>query len=193
MNIVFGVKKWQKKEGADGRSIVKVLKELGVCEEKYYPYADREGTEPKEGSYENAGKYRIKTYARITNLKELKQSIIQFGVCLIGWLVYKSIKKTGRDGVIPTPNMAWPSNWRPAGGHLTAVVGYDDEMIVLNQKGYIKFKNSWGDWGNRGYGYLSYSYIKNHMLDAFSTTDIIAPEPLTIADLAVEERATAWV
>lgn len=50
-------------------------------------------------------------------------------------------------------------------------VGYDDE------KGLIKFKNSWGNkWGINGYGFISYEYFNRFCLDAwyFSDTEILS-------------------
>jgi len=186
----------RKKEGADLRSIVKVLTKLGICEEKFWPY--EAGNPETMGNitetYQSASEFKIKSYARITNLEDLKRSLVKFGPCLIGWLVYKGIKKAKENGVVPTPNMAWPSNWRPLGGHATVAVGFDDNMKALGKKGYIKFKNSWGiGWGEEGYGYLSYDYIKDHMLDAFSMLDIDDPKPFTVGDLSYIQKDEAWV
>jgi C1A family cysteine protease len=46
-------------------------------------------------------------------------------------------------------------------------VGYDDNKKL------IKFKNSWGTgWGQNGYGYLPYSYIRDFMWDAWTCKDL---------------------
>ena len=42
---------------------------------------------------------------------------------------------------------------RVAGGHDVLAVGYND----VTQR--IKFRNSWGAWGNNGYGTLPYAYV----------------------------------
>jgi len=100
--------RWQKKQGADLRSIVKVLEKRGVCEEKFAPYKPMDKSGYKVGYHDDAEKYRIETYARITSLRELKESIYQFGPCIIGWLVFKSIRKVKSDGIVPDPNMWFP-------------------------------------------------------------------------------------
>ena len=57
--------------------------------------------------------------------------------------------------------------------HAICAVGYDDK------KNLVKFKNSLGEgWGDNGYGYLPYAYIRNFMMDAWSSMDIDDPEPL---------------
>lgn len=171
------------KEGTTLRAIVKVLSKDGICEEKFWPYIPKNPGFPGEGSYINADRYRIKTYARVPNLEDLKQALVSFGPILAGIKVFKGITKVGKDGKVPTPKCGWFS----VGGHAIAITGYND----INET--VKFKNSWGDWGAQGYGFLEYSYIKKFMLDAYSMVDILNPNPYTIADMSEFERCTSWV
>lgn len=176
------------KEGTTLRAAMQVIHELGVCEENLWPYVPNETNSPSPKAEENAKRYKVKTYARITNLGELKQAIVQFGATIIGIRVYKSIYKTKSDGIVPTPNMAWPSNWRSIGGHAVCVAGYDDEKKL------VKFKNSWGaNWGLLGYGFLSYEYVRQQMLDAFSCLDIDDPEPYRIKHMPYTEKENLWI
>jgi C1A family cysteine protease len=183
-------KRAQKKEGADLRSVMKVLLDLGICEEHLWPYVAQKRGEPDEFAYDNAGKYRIKNYARIRTLRELRASLVQFGVIIAGILLYKSVRKTGKDGIIPNPNMAWPSNWRPIGGHAIAICGYNDNTKL------VKFVNSWGKkWGQQGFGYVSYDYIRNHLMDAYSCVDITLVTKRhirVVMDLDVISRNNVW-
>ncbi len=179
-------------EGSTIRATITIMKKMGTCEEKYWPYIPNDPDEPSPLATKNAEKYRIKTYAKVLNIDDLKRALIQFGPLIAGIYVYKSIRKTGKDGVVPTPNYLWPSNWRPIGGHAICVVGYSDKKKL------VKFKNSWGEsWGDKGYGYLSYEYIRNSMIDCYSMVDITVPDYYTIRtvnDLAPSERAIAvWV
>jgi C1A family cysteine protease len=50
------------------------------------------------------------------------------------------------------------------GGHAIAVVGYFlDPTNESMGGGFLIFKNSWGpDWGDKGYGYLPFSYCKKY-------------------------------
>ena len=46
------------------------------------------------------------------------------------------------------------------GGHAICLCGYDDSL------GAFRFKNSWGTgWGDQGYAWISYDYIKNHSIE----------------------------
>jgi len=52
------------------------------------------------------------------------------------------------------------------GGHAICVVGYDDA------KKWFKFKNSWGKtWGDGGYGYMSYDYMAEYLMDVWCAHD----------------------
>ncbi len=45
--------------------------------------------------------------------------------------------------------------------HAILIIGYDDGMKAGEE--YLLFRNSWGDtWGDHGYGYLPYDYLKQH-------------------------------
>ncbi len=47
------------------------------------------------------------------------------------------------------------------GGHAIAIVGYDDSKQMFT------FQNSWGSsWGDKGFGYLPYSYLTNPQLSS---------------------------
>lgn len=177
------------KSGTTLKAAMQVVKSKGVCEEMYWPYRVPQVISKDSKADENAAKYKVRTYARITNLRQLKGSLVQFGPILIGVKVYKSIHNIKSDGIVPTPNKMWPSNWKPIGGHAVCVVGYDDDRQL------IKFKNSWGpEWGEKGYGYFSYKYLQSNLMDAFSSVDIDDPKPYTVGELLHSGRyEKAWI
>ena len=167
-------------EGTTIRAAMKVLKNKGVCQEKFWPYQPYQKDKPKEGALSNAKKFRILTYARILNLNELRLSLATKGPCVMGIQVFKGMLKT-KTGIIPLPK----KNETSLGGHAICIVGYDDEREL------VKFKNSWSTkWGQAGYGFLLYSYIERYMMDAWSSVDMEDPNPLTLASvLNYRERA----
>ena len=57
---------------------------------------------------------------------------------------------------------------KPEGGHGLLVVGYDYDQKVF------KFKNSWDtDWGDAGYGYLTFDYLKTYVYGGYYATGIV--------------------
>jgi len=162
-------------EGTTIRAAMKVLKRKGTCHEDFWPYRVPQTDRPKAGAAQNAKKFRIKTYARVRNLTQLKKTLKYNGPCVVGVYVFSSWSRMGDNGVIPLPNRY--DQYR--GGHAICVVGYD------NKKKLIKFKNSWGaDWGVNGYGYISYQYIQWYMIDAWSSVDISDSKPLRLRDVS---------
>ncbi|MFH1239112.1 MAG: C1 family peptidase [bacterium] len=160
-------------EGTTIRTAMKVLKDLGTCREKYWPYKPHQTDKPQKGAPADAKKFRVLTYARILNLYELCLNLIHKGPCVIGIEVFAGMMTT-KTGLVPMPK----KNESPLGGHAICPVGYDEAKKL------VKFKNSWTDkWGAGGYGYLPYAYIEKYMMDAWSSVDIDDPNPLTLAGI----------
>jgi C1A family cysteine protease len=157
-------------EGTQIRYAMQVLKQSGVCEEKYWPYQPHQTDKPKAGSDKDAAKFKELSYARLLDLDEIKLCLAAKGPCVIGIVCYSGIMKT-KTGKVPMPK----DGEKPIGGHAICVVGYDDAKKLL------KFKNSWTEqWGDRGYGYLPYAYVEKYMMDAWSSVDIKDATPMTI-------------
>jgi len=152
-------------EGTYPRVAMKVLLNYGVCHESYWPYLSHKNI-PLKGAEQDAQRFKIKAYARLKSLLEMKRSLLINGPFLAGVKVYKSwfSKNVERSGFIPLPK----SNEELMGGHAICIAGYDDKLKVF------KFKNSWGtEWADQGYGYLPYEYMKKYCSDAWSATDLI--------------------
>lgn len=157
-------------EGTTIRAAMEVLATKGVCLERFWPYFPHQRDNAQKGAVLNARKFRIKTYARILNLNELRLSLATIGPCVVGIEVFEGMLKT-QTGLVPLPKRHETS----LGGHAICLAGYDDE------KKQMKFKNSWSEqWGAKGYGFLPYSYIDLYMMDAWSSVDIEDPNPLTL-------------
>ncbi|MCY8499344.1 C1 family peptidase [Bacillus atrophaeus] len=168
-------------EGTYIKIALGVLKEVGVCEETYWPYVANNTGSPKPGAEENASRYKIKAYARLDSLETMKRSLVVNGPCVAGVPVYQnwSTQEVWTSGKIPMPG-----NSPLEGGHAICIVGYDDDTEMF------KFKNSWDTvWGDNGYGYLPYEYIELADSEAWSATDLIGdPASLVRAKEKALER-----
>ncbi|HRZ15308.1 MAG TPA: C1 family peptidase [Candidatus Omnitrophota bacterium] len=153
-------------EGTYPRVAMKVLLKNGVCPESYWPYRPHQADDHKRGAHERARTYRIKAYARIRGLAEMKRSLLVNGPFLAGVQVFDNwfTKRVERTGRISMPAAAA----EPVGGHAICIVGYDERRKLFT------FKNSWSRaWADRGYGYLPYAYMQKYCMDAWSATDLI--------------------
>lgn len=153
-------------EGTYPRVAMKMLLNYGTSPESYWPYRPHQADKPKSGAAKIALRYRVKAYARIKTILEMKRSLVINGPFLAGVDVYESwfTAKVDKTGLVPMPK----KNDQYQGGHAICIAGYDDTRKLF------KFKNSWGDrWGDRGYGCLSYNYMGQYCVDAWSATDLI--------------------
>ncbi len=153
-------------EGTYPRMAMKILLNYGVCPELFWPYFPHQQDRPKKGAAKIAKKYRIRAYARLHTLLEMKRSLVVNGPFLAGVKVFSSWfkKRVQKNGLIPMPK----SNEEFMGGHAVCIVGYDDAKETF------KFKNSWGlKWADKGYGYLPYAYLRRYCRDAWSGTDLL--------------------
>lgn len=154
-------------EGTYPRIAMKALLTYGVAPESFWPYRPHQADLPRPNADKEAERYRIKAYARLATVLEMKRSLVVNGPFLAGLEVFESwfTKKVAKSGVIPLPK----KDEELQGGHAVCVAGYDDS------KRRFKFKNSWGTaWAVKGYGYLPYEYMKRYCMDAWSATDLIA-------------------
>ena len=151
-------------EGTYPRVAMKALADNGVCPEECWPYRTYQTDSPCVGADDKARPFRIRTYARLTEIEEMERSLSVNGPFMAGVEVFSSWFE-GAQGRIPLPDLDETSR----GGHAVCIMGYSREGS------YFKFKNSWGvDWGDSGYGYLPYEYMNRHCLDAWSATDLVA-------------------
>lgn len=178
---------WTGDTGAYLRTTMKAMAGFGVCPEQYLPYSDvKTGgngvptdpfeREPSSFCYSFAGNYKSIKYYRLdpaatpkaTVLANIKNYVAAGFPCMFGFTVYGSIWQIGTTGKIPYP----AANESVQGGHAVVIVGYDDNIEIVNpinnqkKKGAFLIRNSWGTgWGVGGYGYLPYAYV----LDGLAT------------------------
>lgn len=153
-------------DGTYPRIAMKVLAKYGVAEESCWPYKPFQKDFPCADANKEAKRYRIKAYARLYSVVEMRRSLAINGPFLAGVRVFKSwfSKRVIKSGIIPMPR----KNEKAVGGHAVCIAGFDDAKQIF------KFKNSWGrSWADKGYGYFSYAYMQQYCVDAWSATDLI--------------------
>ncbi|MGV3527096.1 MAG: C1 family peptidase [Candidatus Sericytochromatia bacterium] len=145
--------------GATIVSGMEVLKEIGVAREALWSYdpsndnnpdtKEKFQLPPSAEANQDAGRYRVKGIRPLETLRAIRYALAHRSPVIIGIEVYEAFYET--NGWLPRPNPKEASQ----GGHAVTVVGYDDVKEVLI------VKNSWGPaWGDKGYFYLPYDYVK---------------------------------
>jgi hypothetical protein len=145
---------------------MKMLFKYGVSPESYWPYRPYQKDTHQRGADKAAKRYRIKAYARLGAIDEMRRSLLVNGPFLAGVEVFASwfTDRVLKCGIIPLPKV----HDELKGGHAICVMGYDDSKKIF------KFKNSWSTgWGDKGYGYIKYEYVRRYCSDAWSGTDLI--------------------
>lgn len=168
-----------KNYGATTRNTFKIVKDFGVCEEKFYPEPDRSMSWDEyidhnlipRSCVEDATKHKSQSYWRVDSLPEpIKQAIFQNKVSVVlsmRW--YREFMSTLANGMLSSDFKE--ENFLT--GHAVNCVGWDDGI------GALKIKNSWGaNWGVRGYFYLPYSLCPKLLWDAWSSLDL--PEDMPV-------------
>ena len=130
----------QEKSTMCGREIMKILGNIGVCQETSYPYEkSKEKTEVEANLLEEASLCKIQNYARVHTISSLKKALFVNGPCFISFPVYNHTVKM------------WVQHKGEVclGGHAMTVVGYDKKGFIL--------RNSWGlYWKTKGYCHFPY-------------------------------------
>lgn len=105
--------------------------------------------------YADAAKHKVSNYLSLdnTNLTELKSCLAEGYAFVGGFTVYESFESdaVAQTGVVPMPS----PNESILGGHAVMICGYDDATQRFT------VRNSWGDWGQKGYFTIPYQYLSN--------------------------------
>ncbi len=155
------------KEGATLKDAFYIMSHEGIPEDKYWPYTDNKKDigEPLPDADLNAKLYMIdkKLYFRLTSEKQIRATLLKFGPFHAAVYVYNNWRREV-NGHIPVASICERLN--KLGGH--AIVIEDD----LVSQGEYKFINSWGDWGDKGHGYLPKAELKRSFAEGFAWVDL---------------------
>jgi C1A family cysteine protease len=168
--------------GAMLRDVISTVCKNGVCLETECPYLlnDPDTTlkvKPSDVAYASASTRQTVRYASVSGTTQDIKTVIASGYPVIcGITCYENIYQS-KGGVIPI------GKGNIIGGHAILLVGYND---VTRR---FKFKNSWGvDWGDKGYGYLPYTYKDMFDMWVVYSQEDLADTPPAVVETMVEKR-----
>lgn len=153
----------QPESGMYPRNVMKLLNNTGISPEKLFPYSGTiEPTEIPEEAKKSMKNHRIKSYAKVTTIDGLKDSLFKYGPAMISVPVYQT----------ETPEIwrSFTDDQEMLGGHAMTIVGY-------NKKGFI-VRNSWGDdWNGDGHVIFPYQDWGSQWEIWTTIDDVSIPEP----------------
>lgn len=160
------------------------LKSNGVAPWRSMPYTDQDYlSQPSQESKKEALKYKIKSFSRLNfkNPDEIKRVLAGKNVVMVGMIIDDAFYKLKGATVYDT------NGGQSYGGHAMTIVGYDDnKKSKSGKKGAFKLQNSWGtSWGDKGYGWVSYSMLAKVGQETYAMIDEPAPQNTQIPNVNI--------
>lgn len=190
-------------EGTTFDELFNLLLDQGCGTLSDWPYSETDYTTwPSYNAFLNGIPYRIQTYTRLGDrvtpaiINAMKSRLAAGDLCVIGFPVYRPTPSTpGLFDLLDADNyfyeMPGDDDVYNAGGHAVTVVGYDD--AVFDGRGGFKIVNSWNStWGNRGFAYMSYAFVKAFVFDVYAMADRIGYRPTAHADFKLHHTFWGW-
>jgi hypothetical protein len=138
--------------GTSMTAVLDLLQQQGVCTWQMMPYNDLNGCSlmPDNSQTQNAGNYKIASYAKITNSDKVAiKTMIASKHPVIATILADNSFVNAKTGFL----------WKVYSGagllpHTLIICGYDDA------KNAYKVMNSWGTtWGDAGYSWIDYDFF----------------------------------
>ena len=143
--------------GAIIQDVIKVGQTIGIVDEETWPYKESRFAVHPPKSIDKAIHYFVDDVAPVKTLKQIKDALSVYGPVIIGVSIYNSFYNDN-SGIMKMPGRKESI----IGGHAICLVGFDEQTQLF------KFKNCWGtEWGENGYGYISYDYIEKFSADGW--------------------------
>ena len=176
---------WTGDSGATLRATCKAISRFGAPCERYRPYDPAEfRQQPDAFAYAAAGQLSSVGYVRLdlrgepgaATLERVKSFLAAGFPSIFGFPVCTSVST---EADIPFPTVFDAIR----GGQAVIAAGYDDQRRVRSDKGALLVANSWGTrWGDRGYGWLPYSYVREGLAADFWT--LLKPDWLSSGEFS---------
>ena len=174
-------------EGTWPRVALKVMQRDGICPEKVLPYSALPqnaclSLPTIQNTYiQAAAEYKIKAYARLYGVDDIKQALAAGKLVMAGILVTDNFMSP------PANNVIGPPDGRIYGLHAIVICGYDDSRKAF------RMVNSWGTtWGDKGFAWLTYEFCEWESLDHagfFALEEAWAVE----SEYVAEQKIEMWI
>ena len=138
--------------GASLRDGMKIASVQGCVPEQEWPYdITKLADAPPSTIASDGAPYKITSYHRVSDLMGVKAALASGHPVVMGAVIYSSFESSSvaRTGLVPMPK----KHEKQLGGHALLAVGYQDD------KKHVIVRNSWGQWGDKGYCYFPYEYF----------------------------------
>ena len=164
--------RWRGDGGIQLRPAWKAIARFGVPPERHWPYDPAKlGQEPDAFAYCSTQRFSSLRYVRLDSpgkrgtrtLRTVKSFLAAGFPSVFGFPVCTSLST---EAEIPLPTIFDGIR----GGQAVVAVGDDQNRRTRAGRGALLILNSWGpDWGENGFGWLPYAYVREHLAVDFWT------------------------
>jgi len=147
--------------GTTIRGACTALRNVGCCEESFWPDKQSEDAPMLDGAEENAIQYKTNAYYAIkaNDHKLIKRALLHEPLWT-SFKVHYNFYYTPSSGIVKSDGY---SESKYAGGHAVAMVGWK----YINDNLYWQFQNSWGTrFGNEGFFFMEASLYEKIIINS---------------------------
>lgn len=150
-------------EGANLYNVIRGMADKGVCLEELCPYDPAVfDKRPSDDAYEDGKEHTVSTATDVPVTVEAVKSAINDGYPVVGCFRIFNSLQDNTNGYIPLPTDEERRQEKES-FHAMVICGYND------RHGHFIVRNSWGtDFGDNGYCYLPYSYLRDSDLTRYA-------------------------